>query len=68
MPDANELLVVLNNPNYGGCGGGGRAHVPMGVNWTVIAHEFGHGIGGFADEYSAAAWAPTPAGSRAGST
>ncbi|GAA1565380.1 MULTISPECIES: M64 family metallopeptidase [Kribbella] len=53
VPDWNELLVVLNNPNYGGCGGGGRAHVPMGVNWTVIAHEFGHGIGGFADEYSA---------------
>jgi hypothetical protein len=52
VPDANEILVVLNNPNYGGCGGGGRAHVPMGVDWTVIAHEFGHGIGGFADEYS----------------
>jgi hypothetical protein len=54
VPDWNELLVVLNNPNYGGCGGGGRAHVPMGVSWTVIAHEFGHGIGGFADEYSVA--------------
>jgi hypothetical protein len=53
VPDWNELLVVLNNPNYGGCGGGGRAHVPMGVDWSVIAHEFGHGIGGFADEYSA---------------
>jgi hypothetical protein len=52
VPDANEILVVMNNPNYGGCGGGGRAHVPMGVDWTVIAHEFGHGIGGFADEYS----------------
>src|SRR2546421_6327333 len=54
VPDANELLIVLNNPNYGGCGGGGRAVVPMGVDWTVIAHEFGHGIGGFADEYSVA--------------
>jgi len=54
VPDYNEILVVLNNPNYGGCGGGGRAHVPMGVDWTVIAHEFGHGIGGFADEYSVA--------------
>jgi hypothetical protein len=52
VPDANEILVVLNNPNFGGCGGGGRAHVSMGVDWTVIAHEFGHGIGGFADEYS----------------
>jgi len=53
VPDWNELLVVLNNPNYGGCGWAGRAHVPMGVQWSVIAHEFGHGIGGFADEYSA---------------
>jgi hypothetical protein len=52
VPDYNEILVVLNNPKYGGCGGGGRAHVPMGVDWSVIAHEFGHGIGGFADEYS----------------
>ena len=26
----------------------------MGVGWDVIAHEFGHGIGGFADEYSVA--------------
>ena len=53
VPDWDELFVVLNNPNYGGCGGLHRAHVPMGVDWTVIAHEFGHGIGGFADEYSA---------------
>jgi hypothetical protein len=52
VPDANEVLIVLNNPNYGGCGGGGRAVVPMGVDWQVLAHEFGHGIGGFADEYS----------------
>ena len=52
IPDANAILVVLNNPGFGGCGGGGRAHVSLGVDWTVIAHEFGHGIGGFADEYS----------------
>ena len=59
VPDANEVLIVLNNPNYGGCGGGGRAVVPMGVDWTVLAHEFGHGIGGFADEYSAGVGAYT---------
>ena len=52
VPDANNVLVVLNEPGFGGCGGGGRAHVPLGVDWDVIAHEFGHGIGGFADEYS----------------
>lgn len=50
VPDADN--VVLNEPGFGGCGGGGRAHVTLGVGWDVIAHEFGHGIGGFADEYS----------------
>jgi IgA Peptidase M64/FG-GAP-like repeat len=53
VPDYNFVLIILNDPNFGGCGGGGRAHVPMGVDWTTIAHEFGHGIGGLADEYCA---------------
>lgn len=52
VDDCDNLLVVLNNPGFGGCGGGGRAHVTLGVGWDVTAHEFGHGIGGFADEYS----------------
>ncbi|HEY5856098.1 MAG TPA: M64 family metallopeptidase [Aldersonia sp.] len=52
VPDADLVLIILNEPGFGGCGGGGRAHVTMGVSWDVIAHEFGHGIGGFADEYS----------------
>jgi hypothetical protein len=52
VPDADNVLVVLNESGFGGCGGGGRAHVTLGVGWDVIAHEFGHGIGGFSDEYS----------------
>lgn len=52
VPDADNVLVVLNEPGFGGCGGGGRAHVTLGVGWDVIAHEFGHGIGGLDDEYS----------------
>jgi hypothetical protein len=52
VPDADNVLIVLNEPGFGGCGGGGRAHVTLGVGWEVIAHEFGHGIGGLADEYS----------------
>jgi IgA Peptidase M64/FG-GAP-like repeat len=52
VPDADNVLVVLNEPGFGGCGGGGRAHVTLGVAWDTIAHEFGHGIGGFEDEYS----------------
>ncbi len=51
VPDYNFVLIVLNDPNYGGCGGGGRAHVTLGDDWTGIAHEFGHGLGGLADEY-----------------
>jgi IgA Peptidase M64/FG-GAP-like repeat len=52
VPDADNVLVVLNEPGFGGCGGNGRAHVTLGVGWDTIAHEFGHGIGGFDDEYS----------------
>ena len=52
VPDHDFVLVVLNNPSFGGCGGGGRAHVPMGVGWETIAHEFGHGLGSLGDEYS----------------
>ena len=51
VPDHDLVLIILNDPNYGGCGGGGFATVPMGVGWQVIAHEFGHGYGGFGDEY-----------------
>lgn len=51
VPDYDLVLIILNDPRYGGCGGGGFQIVPMGVDWTVMAHEFGHGTGGLADEY-----------------
>jgi hypothetical protein len=51
VPDYDLVVVILNNPNYGGCGGGGFQIIPLGVGWTVLAHEFGHGTGGLADEY-----------------
>jgi hypothetical protein len=51
VPDYDLVLIILNNPNYGGCGGGGFQIVPMGVGWEVIAHELGHGYGALADEY-----------------
>ncbi len=53
VPDYNLVLIILNNPGFGGCGGGGTAVLPMGVTWDTVAHEFGHGMGGFCDEYSA---------------
>ena len=46
------VAVVLNEDRHGGCGGGGFQVVPRGVNWQVMAHEFGHGVGALWDEYS----------------
>src|SRR5476649_777759 len=28
LPDYNLVLILLNNPGFGGCGGGGRATLP----------------------------------------
>lgn len=50
-PDYNLVVIILNNPGFGGCGGGGFQIISMGVGWDVLAHEFGHGLGGLADEY-----------------
>ncbi len=51
VPDHELVLILLNNPGFGGCGGGGFAVLPLGVTWDTVAHEFGHGLGGFCDEY-----------------
>ena len=51
VPDWDLAVVILNDPGFGGCGGGGFQVVTMGANWAVMAHEFGHGAGGLADEY-----------------
>jgi IgA peptidase M64/VCBS repeat protein len=53
VPDYDLVLIILNDARYGGCGGGGFQIVPLGVDWPVMAHEFGHGTGGLADEYCA---------------
>jgi hypothetical protein len=51
VPDYHYVLVILNETGFGGCGGGGFQIVTRGSSWTVMAHEFGHGVGGLADEY-----------------
>ena len=51
VPDYDLVLIILNEPGFGGCGGGGFQIVTLGSDWTVMAHEFGHGTGGLADEY-----------------
>lgn len=56
VPDYDLVLIILNEPGFGGCGGGGRQVVTLnpGQGWPVMAHEFGHGAGGLADEYCTA--------------
>jgi hypothetical protein len=51
VPDYNLVLVLLNEPGFGGCGGGSFQQVTLGIGWQTMAHEFGHGTGGLADEY-----------------
>ncbi len=51
VPDYDLVLIILNESGFGGCGGGGFQIVTLGSSWAVMAHEFGHGAGGLADEY-----------------
>ena len=51
VPDWDLVVVILNEPGFGGCGGGGFQIVTLGSSWAVMAHEFGHGAGGLADDY-----------------
>lgn len=51
VPDYDLVLIILNESGGGGCGGGGRQVVTKGSGWATMAHEFGHGTGGLADEY-----------------
>lgn len=51
VPDWDYAVIVLNESGTGGCGGDGIQTFTKDVSWQVIAHEFGHGIGGLSDEY-----------------
>jgi hypothetical protein len=51
VPDYDLVVVILNEPGFGGCGGGGFQIVTLGSSASVMAHEFGHGTGGLGDEY-----------------
>ena len=53
MPDYDLVVIILNEAGFGGCGGGGFQIVTLGSSSAVMAHEFGHGTGGLADEYCA---------------
>ena len=52
LSSAQHVVIVLNEPSFGGCKySSSRLAVTKGVGWDVIAHEFGHAMGGLADEY-----------------
>jgi hypothetical protein len=52
VPEYNFVIVIVNDPKYGGSGG------PVGVSssneqsFEVLAHEIGHSLAHLADEYS----------------
>jgi IgA Peptidase M64 len=46
------VLVIANEGGYGGCRRGSRLYVTSGDDWSVVAHEYGHGIAGLYDEYT----------------
>jgi hypothetical protein len=52
IPKYDYVVIILNESKGGGCGGGGFQVITSGVGWDLLAHEFGHGIGGLWDEYS----------------
>ncbi len=52
IPKYDFVLLIENESGFGGCRRGNRLYVTNGVDWDVVAHEYGHGIGGLFDEYS----------------
>ncbi|MCF6319862.1 MAG: M64 family metallopeptidase, partial [Proteobacteria bacterium] len=52
VPNYDYTAIILNEDGFGGCGGGGRQIVTRNSSWAVMAHEFGHGVGGLRDEYT----------------
>ena len=51
VPDYDLVVIILNEPGFGGCGGGGFQIVTLGSSASVLAHVFGHGTGGLAAVY-----------------
>ena len=52
VPDWDTLLVIVNDPTYGGSGASDLAVISIQSNAVSIAqHEYGHSFIGLADEY-----------------
>jgi len=51
VPDWDEIVVIVNDPVYGGLGGGVAAFTVHEDCVSIMQHEFGHSFGNLADEY-----------------
>ena len=52
VPDWDLILVIVNDPEYGGSGGGYAVVTMNGNSVQVAQHEFGHTFTRLADEYT----------------
>jgi hypothetical protein len=52
MPDWDVLLVVVNDPVYGGSGGDITVASSNDVSGLIMVHEYGHRFSDLGDEYS----------------
>ncbi len=59
VPGWNYVVMILNEPGFGGCSWGAQLGVTQGAGSNVFTHEFGHSIGKLADEYTASSDAYT---------
>jgi len=50
-PQAEYVIVVLNEPGPGGCNRGTTMGGTLASPWSTVAHEFGHLFGELGDEY-----------------
>lgn len=58
VPDADQVLVVVNDPKYGGSGGPIAVASINSFAAGIVVHELGHSFTGLADEYETDSYDP----------
>lgn len=67
MPEYDHVIMIVNDPEYGGSGGGISITSTNADSPEVVIHEFGHSMAALADEYSSPIPNP-PGGERINAT